>query len=59
MSDKVTADRLIREEPNRIWEQMVEYRRNQGLSGNDIYQKILKNSQKTRTSVNQSVGIKQ
>lgn len=58
MSDRVTADRLIREEPNRIWEQMVEYEHNKGINGDKIYQEIIQSSQRTRASVNEGLGVK-
>jgi filamentous hemagglutinin len=57
MSDRVTADRLIREEPNLAWNQMMEYRRSQGLTGNNAYRSILQSSQKTRVEVNRRLGV--
>ncbi|WP_279237486.1 putative Ig domain-containing protein [Dyella sedimenti] len=57
MSDRITADRLNREEPNRTWEQMIEYRRASGLSDQQIYQSIIDSSQKTRVSVNKQLGL--
>ncbi|WP_172200541.1 DUF6531 domain-containing protein [Niveibacterium sp. COAC-50] len=58
MSDRVTADRLIREEPNMTWNQMLEYqRRNKGLTGDDAYRSILQSSKKTRASVNKQLGV--
>jgi len=57
MSDRVTADRLIREEPNMTWNQMLEYRRSQGLTGDDAYRSILRSSQKTRAEVNRRLGV--
>lgn len=46
MSDRITADRLMREEPNMTWSQMIDYRKSQGLSGDDIYRRILESSQR-------------
>jgi filamentous hemagglutinin len=59
MSDRITADRLNREEPNRTWEEMVKSRENSGLSGDDVYKSIINSSQKTRTSVNKQLGLDQ
>jgi filamentous hemagglutinin len=53
MSNRITADRLSREEPNMTWDEMLEYRRSQGLAGDDIYRAILKSSQRTRAEVNE------
>lgn len=57
MADRVSADRLIREEPNMTWEQMIETRKARGYSGDDIYRSILNISQKTRASVNKQYGL--
>jgi filamentous hemagglutinin len=57
MNDRVSADRLFREEPNLTWDQIVESKRNQGLSGDDVYRSILQSSQKTRASINMAYGL--
>lgn len=57
MSDRITADRLYREEPNRSWQQLIDYRRASGLSDEQVYQSIIESSQKTRTSVNKQLGL--
>jgi filamentous hemagglutinin len=57
MSDRIAADRLYREEPNRSWEKLIDYRRSTGLSDEQVYQSIIDSSQKTRTSVNKQLGL--
>ncbi|WP_248732358.1 DUF637 domain-containing protein [Pseudomonas sp. MWU13-2517] len=57
MSDRVSADRLIGEEPNMTWSEMIDYRKSQGLSGDDIYKAILESSQRTRAEVNKRLGV--
>lgn len=57
MSDRITADRLYREEPNMTWNQMMQSRQDRGLSGDDIYRSILQSSQKTRAQVNRAYGL--
>lgn len=57
MSDRITADRLYREEPNLTWDQLISSRRSTGLSNDDIYRSIINSSQKTRTSVNKLLGL--
>ncbi|WP_309475864.1 PAAR domain-containing protein [Pseudomonas sp. B21-015] len=57
MSDRISADRLTREEPNMTWPQMIDYRKSQGLSGDEIYQSILESSQRTRVEVNKRLGV--
>lgn len=39
------------------WSQMIDYRKSQGLSGDDIYRRILESSQKTREEVNKRLGV--
>jgi filamentous hemagglutinin len=57
MADRVTADRLIREEPNLTWEQLMQLNQSRGLTGDDIYRSILQSSQKTRAEVNRQYGL--
>lgn len=57
MADRVSADRLLREEPNMTWEHIVASRKARGLSGNDIYRSILNSSQRTRHDVNRRYGL--
>ncbi|PND64129.1 hypothetical protein, partial [Escherichia coli] len=59
MADRITADRLMREEPNMTWEKMIQSRTARGLSGEDVYRSILNSSQKTRSSVNKQYGLEQ
>ena len=57
MYDRVSADRLYREEPNLTWDQIIQLKQSQGLSGDDVYRSILQSSQKTRAEVNRRYGL--
>jgi hypothetical protein len=57
MSDRITADRLVREEPNMTFDQIVKLKESRGISGDDVYRSILQSSQKTRVEVNRKYGL--
>jgi len=58
MSDRELAESLYKTDPNISWEQVVQKQVNKGLSGEDIYKAIVESSQRSRTSVNESLGLK-
>ncbi len=58
MKNRKEADRLMREERNMTWEEIVELKKSRGFSGDDIYKEIINSSQKSRKSVNEKLGIK-
>lgn len=58
MSDRELAESLYKSDPNLTWAQVVEKQANKGLSGDDIYKAIIESSQRSRTSVNESLGLK-
>jgi RHS repeat-associated protein len=56
MSDRTAAERLNKEEPNMTWDQMLEkYKK---YSGEDLWNKIITSSQKSRQSVNKTLNVK-
>lgn len=57
MSNRQLAERLKVTDPNLTWEQIVQKQMNKGLSGDDVYRAIIESSQRSRTSVNQSLGL--
>ncbi|MBR1374941.1 MAG: hypothetical protein IJ566_02525, partial [Cardiobacteriaceae bacterium] len=57
MADRVEAERLYREEPNRDWDYFADKYSKQGYSGDALYQKIIDSSQKSRKEVNEKLGI--
>lgn len=57
MSDRQLAESLYSTDPNLTWEQIVQKQMDKGLSGDDIYKAIIESSQRSRTSVNQSLGL--
>ena len=57
MLDQQLAESLFRTDPNLTWDQIIQKQVAKGLSGDDIYREILESSQRSRTSVNQSLGL--
>ena len=59
MSNRKEAIRLMAEEPNMTWKQVVEkYSEDGKIKGDELFEKIIKGSQKSRPSVNKALGIK-
>jgi filamentous hemagglutinin len=58
MSDRNAAASLYKTDPNLTWEQIVQRQKDKGLTGDDIYKGIIASSQKSRQSVNESLGLK-
>jgi RHS repeat-associated protein len=58
MADRELAEKLNKEEPNMTWDQVVEKYKKQGLSGDDLWNKIIESSQKSRQSVNEQLNVK-
>ena len=57
MSDRQLAESLYATDPNLTWEQIIQKQIDKGLSGDDIYKAIIESSQRSRISVNQSLGL--
>ena len=57
MADRELAQKLMKEEPNLTWEQVVQKAKDKGYTGDDVYRYIIESSQRSRTSVNQSLGL--
>lgn len=57
MSDRQLAESLNATDPNLTWEQIIQKQIDKGLSGDDIYKAIIESSQRSRTSVNQLLGL--
>lgn len=57
MADRTTAEQLYRADPNRTWEQIVQRQKDKGLVGDDVYREIIESSQRSRKSVNKSLGL--
>ena len=57
MSDRQLAESLNVTDPNLTWEQIIQKQIDKGLSGDDIYKAIIESSQRSRTSVNQLLGL--
>lgn len=57
MSDRIKAESLYINDPNRTWEQIKQRQIDKGLSGDDIYREIIRSSQRSRKSVNNLLGL--
>jgi len=57
MSNRDLADSLNKSDPNRTWSEIVNKYSSQGLSGDDLWRKIIEKSQSSRASVNDGLGV--
>lgn len=57
MADRKTAESLYITDPNKTWEEMLKRQIDKGLTGDDIYKEIIESSQRSRKSVNKSLGL--
>ena len=57
MADRVKADSLYITDPNPTWTEILQKQINKGFSGDDIYMEIISSSQRSRKSVNNSLGL--
>ena len=57
MADRKSAESLYKTDPNLTWEGVVQKQAKKGLTGDDIYNAIVQSSQRSRKSVNKSLGL--
>ena len=57
MANRIKAESLYITDPNPTWKQIIQKQIDKGLSGDDIYMEIIKSSQRSRKSVNNSLGL--
>ena len=57
MSDRATAESLMKTDPNMSWEQVVDKYAKKGFSGDSLWQEIIHASKRSRTNVNKSLGL--
>ncbi|MCC6189677.1 MAG: hypothetical protein IT318_11630 [Anaerolineales bacterium] len=57
MADRDEAARLMREEANLSWDQIIARAQAKGFSGDDIWRYIIEASQRSRESVNKLMGL--
>ena len=57
MADRKLAESLYKTDPNRTWEEIVQRQIDKGLTGDDIYKEIIDSSQRSRKTVNKSLGL--
>ena len=57
MADRETAEALYKSDPNLTWEAIIRRQKEKGLDGDDIYNAIIESSQRSRKSVNKSLGL--
>ena len=58
MADRDLVASLNKTDPNMTWEQVVKKYSDKGLKGDALYNEIINAAQRSRTSVNESLGIK-
>ena len=59
MANRATAESLYKTDKNLTWEQLIDKQKAKGLSGDEIYKEIIASSQRSRKSVNKSLGLEQ
>ena len=57
MADRQAAEALNKSDPNMTWEEIVNKYISKGFSGDELYQEIINSSQRSRQSVNESLGL--
>lgn len=57
MANREAAEKLYKTDPNRTWKEIVQRQVDKGLTGDDIYRAIIQSSQRSRSSVNKSLGL--
>ena len=57
MANSAAAEALDITDPNQTWQMLIDKYSAKGLSGDDIYREIIKAAQRSRTSVNNILGI--
>lgn len=57
MSNRQLAESLNITDPNLTWEQIIQKQIDKGLTGDDIFKAIIESAQRSRTSVNQLLGL--
>ena len=57
MSNRAKADALSGSKPNMTWEQVVEKYTKMGLSGDELYQEIIRASMRSDLFTNESLGV--
>ena len=57
MADRDLAASLNETDSNLTWEEVVQKYTEKGFQGDDLYQEIINSAQRSRSSVNKSLGI--
>jgi hypothetical protein len=57
MADRALAEQLEVTDPNLSWEAMIDQAKGKGYSGDSIWQYTIDAATRSRTSVNQNLGI--
>lgn len=57
MADRVTAEYLYKTDKNLTWEELIDKQKAKGFTGDDIYREIIASAQRSRKSVNKSLGL--
>ena len=57
MADRETSEALYKSDPKLTWEAIIRRQKEKGLDGDDIYKAIIESLQRSRKSVNKSLGL--
>lgn len=57
MADRALAESLYKTDPNKSWEEMIQRQIDKGFTGDNIYKEIIASSQRSRETVNKSLGL--
>lgn len=57
MADRDLARQLDQIDPNLSWREIIEKTKSKGFKGDDIYKEIINSSQRSRTGVNEKLGV--
>ncbi|NDJ91979.1 hypothetical protein [Mycolicibacter kumamotonensis] len=57
MNNREGAAEITQKNPNYSWDEIVAQRKARGLSGKDLYDSIIESSTRSRTSVNEAMGV--
>jgi filamentous hemagglutinin len=57
IADRDLAEKLLLEDPNLTWDQVIQKAVDKGYTGDEIYRYIIDSSQRSRPSVNKDLGL--
>ena len=58
MKDRAAAEKLMKTDPNLTWDQLIARKRAKGLTDDAIFKDVVESASRSRTSVDDALGIK-